>query len=78
MKINIEIDLTPEEARELMGMPSIDRMQTYFNEAVKGQWKDDTNPFVVMWDAFMKQSKDAFDMATKVTDKGAPKKTDKP
>ncbi len=68
MKINIEIDLTPEEARELMGMPSMDRMQAYFSDAVKNQWKDEANPFAIMWDTFMKQSREAFDLAKKVND----------
>ena len=27
MKMNIEMDMTPEEARTLMGLPDVDRLQ---------------------------------------------------
>lgn len=35
MKVNIELDMTPEEARKLMGLPDITKLQ----DKMMGRWR---------------------------------------
>jgi Family of unknown function (DUF6489) len=37
MKINIELDMTPEEARRLMGLPDVSVLQTEMLEQMKAR-----------------------------------------
>ena len=37
MKINVEIDCTPQEARQMMGLPDLEPMQKAMMEKLQGQ-----------------------------------------
>ena len=37
MKINIEIDCTPQEARQMMGLPDLEPLQQAMMEKMRGQ-----------------------------------------
>jgi hypothetical protein len=39
MKINIELDMTPEEARRLMGLPDVSALQAEMLEQMKARMK---------------------------------------
>lgn len=40
MKVNIEIDCTPEEARAFMGLPDVSALHAIYLERMKGLLKD--------------------------------------
>lgn len=54
MKINIELDLTPEEARELVGLPNISVLHEVFLKAAQGKIAQtansvDVEPILKTW-----------------------------
>ena len=54
MKINIELDLTPEEARELVGLPNISGLHEVFLKAAQGKIAQtassvDVEPILKTW-----------------------------
>ena len=51
MKVNIEIDMTPEEARRLMGLPDVSAFQTAMAEEMERRMKaalDTSDPEAMM------------------------------
>ena len=47
MKVNIEFDMTPDEARRLMGLPDVTALQTKMTAEIERRMKaalDNTNP----------------------------------
>jgi hypothetical protein len=44
MKINIEIDCTPEEARSFMGLPDVSKANSIYVETVAKAMKGASNP----------------------------------
>jgi len=44
MKVSIEIDCTPEEARTFMGLPDVSKAQTVYVETMAKAMKGVTNP----------------------------------
>ncbi|MEK7660572.1 MAG: DUF6489 family protein [Pseudomonadota bacterium] len=54
MKISIEIDLTPEEAREIVGLPNVGQLHEAFLNVAKNKMKDaassvDIDPLIKTW-----------------------------
>lgn len=45
MKITMEIECTPEEARELVGLPDNEKVQEVMKSMVKESTKNMVNPF---------------------------------
>lgn len=43
MKVNIEIDCTPEEARQFMGLPDVERANDVYVDAMVGAMKGENN-----------------------------------
>lgn len=43
MKIKIEIDLKPEEARKLMGLPEVEKMQKDLMDQIKDKMQEEIN-----------------------------------
>jgi Family of unknown function (DUF6489) len=65
MKVHIEIDLTPEEARTLAGLPNYDQMHKAFVNMAKGKMEStgqnlDIEPMVKAWSEFGGVAQDAF------------------
>ena len=44
MKVNIEIDCTPEEARSFMGLPDVSKAQSIYVDTMAKAMKGVTNP----------------------------------
>ncbi|TNE57608.1 MAG: hypothetical protein EP341_03945 [Sphingomonadales bacterium] len=44
MKVNIEIDCTPEEARAFMGLPDVSKANTVYVDAISKAMKGVSNP----------------------------------
>lgn len=54
MKINIELELTPEEARELVGLPNVSSLHEVFLKAAQGKMAQtagavDVEPIMKTW-----------------------------
>jgi hypothetical protein len=61
MKVNIEIDLSPQEARELMGWPDVSEFQSKLMESVNQQLQDGSNENLnAMLQPFFAESQKAF------------------
>jgi hypothetical protein len=61
MKVNIEIDLSPQEARELMGWPDVSQFQDQLMDSVSEQLKAGGNENLnAMLQPFMAESQRAF------------------
>ena len=61
MKVNIEIDLTPQEARELMGWPDVSQFQDKLMESVNEQIQSGGNENLnAMLQPFFAESQKAF------------------
>jgi hypothetical protein len=75
LKIHVEIDLTPQEARELFGMSAVDGAQRFFFEALKNQVGQDTHPLFDLYQNFLNQSQEAMDKYTRPMDTGRQKKS---
>ncbi len=43
MKVKIEIDLKPEEARKLMGLPEVEKMQKDLMDQIKDKMREEIN-----------------------------------
>ncbi len=43
MKVKIEIDLKPEEARKLMGLPEVEKMQKDLMDQIKDKMQEEIN-----------------------------------
>lgn len=43
MKVNIEVDLTPEEARKLMGLPDVEPMQKELMAQIQEKMQQEIN-----------------------------------
>lgn len=64
MKISIEIDLTPEEAREIVGLPNVGQLHEAFLNVAKGKMKDaassvDIEPIIKTWSGLGGLAQDA-------------------
>lgn len=68
MKVHIELDVTPEEARELMGLDGVDRMQQLFLKAMSGETGKEGYPFYDMFQTFVKQGQEAVERYRKAVD----------
>jgi hypothetical protein len=44
MKVNIEIECSPEEARRFMGLPDVDKANAVYVDAIAKAMKGTTNP----------------------------------
>lgn len=65
MKITIDIDCTPEEARRFMGLPDTEAMQKHFYEAMQSQFQNfsaDMKPedYISMWTEIGQKNMQAF------------------
>jgi hypothetical protein len=65
MKVSIEIDLTPQEARELLGMPNMTAIQDVFVGMAKDKLEKTTNlvdlePMIKTWTGIGGVATDAF------------------
>lgn len=65
MKITIDIDCTPEEAREFMGLPDMEKAQKMFMEAMQSQMKlnmqdASSEDIVNMWTEIGQKNMQAF------------------
>ena len=65
MKVSIEIDLTPQEARELMGMPNMTAIQETFVDLAKSKLEAtsglvDVEPLLKTWSGIGGVAQDAF------------------
>lgn len=58
MKVNISVDLTPAEARELMGFEGAAQMQQLFIKAMTGQMDDESDHFSQWFSKMMKQNQE--------------------
>ncbi len=61
MKVHIELDITPEEARELMGLDGVDQMQRMFLKAMSGEMAKDGQPMFDFFQEFVKQGQEALE-----------------
>ena len=65
MKVNIEIDLTPEEARALAGLPNYSQMHEMWLNTLKGKVENsaqiaDIEPMLKAWGSLGGIAQDAF------------------
>lgn len=65
MKVNIEIDLTPEEARRLAGLPDYEQMHKMFLNAASDKLKSgeafvDVEPMFKAWSGIGGMAQDTF------------------
>lgn len=58
MKVNISVDLTPAEARELMGFEGAAQIQQLFFKAMSGQLDDEKDHFSQWFSNMMKQNQE--------------------
>lgn len=61
MKVHIELDLSPQEARELMGLDGVDQMQKFFLKAISGEAGKEGFPMLDFFQTFMKQGQEAME-----------------
>ena len=65
MKITVNIDCTPEEARELMGLPDMQKMQSAFMDSFGAKMKEaganiSSEDYMNMWKDMGQQNMQAF------------------
>ncbi len=65
MKVHIELDLSPQEARELMGL---DQMQQLFIKSMSGDMGKEGHPFFDMFQTFVKQGQETLERYRKVVE----------
>ena len=75
MKVHIELDLTPEEARELMGFTGVDQMQRMFYKAMSGDLSKDGHPMFDLFQEFVKQGQETLDGYRKAMESPTKKKS---
>ncbi|BFM06522.1 hypothetical protein [Halioxenophilus aromaticivorans] len=68
MKVHIELDLTPQEARELMGLDGMDQMQQLFIKSMSGEMTKEGYPFFDMFQNFVKQGQETLERYRKVVE----------
>jgi hypothetical protein len=75
MKIHVEMDMTPEEARKLMGLPDVSALQDKVLAEMEGRMKAamDTSDPEAMLRAWMPMGGQAFDQFQKFLWDGAKK-----
>lgn len=61
MKVSIELDLTPQEARELMGFDNVDKLQQFFIKSLAGAAETENSPLLAMYQTFLKQGQEAME-----------------
>lgn len=76
MKVHIEIDLTPEEARTLAGLPNYDQMHKMFLDNVKSKFEQSANgmeiePMVKAWADLGTSAQDTFNSFLKAAISGS-------
>jgi|GEM_PF-2252374 len=61
MKINIELELSPQEAREMFGMMPTAMQPFYmmFMDNMKQQWESDGKPASEFWTTYTQQGQEA-------------------
>ncbi|GAB2196010.1 hypothetical protein [Sessilibacter sp. MAH4] len=74
MKVHIEVDLTPEEARELLGFTGVDRFQQLFFNTMKSEWGKETHPMFDLYQNFVKQSQEFMEKYASSSDSGNTKR----
>src|ERR1700761_3453935 len=83
MKVNVEIDCTPQEARQFFGLPDVQPMQTAVMEKLQSQMMDNiqkVSPEALMqsWLSFDPKFAERFsDMFAAMTGLGSPRTSDK-
>jgi hypothetical protein len=83
MKVNVEIDCTPLEARQFFGLPDVQPMQTAVMEKIQNQMMDNiqkVSPEALMqsWFSFDPKIAERFaDMFAAMTGLGGPRTADK-
>jgi hypothetical protein len=83
MKVNVEIDCTPLEARQFLGLPDVQPMQTAVMEKLQHQMMDNiqkVSPEALMqsWLSFDPKIAERFtDMFTTMAGLGSPRANDK-
>ncbi len=70
MKVNIEIDLTPEEARRLVGLPDYEQVHKMFVNAATEKMKSgetfiDVDPMIKAWSGLGGIAQDTFNAFVK-------------
>ena len=65
MKVRVEFDLTPEEAREIMGLPNVSHLHEMFLNAAQEKMQNASNyvdiePLMKTWSGFGGMAQDAF------------------
>lgn len=75
MKVNIEIDLTPEEARRLAGLPDYEQMHKMFLNAATDKFKNEENfvdvePMLKAWSGFGGMAQETFNTFLKAAVEG--------
>ena len=87
MKVNIEIDMTPEEARRMMGLPDVSQFQERMMDEMETRMKaavDTSDPEAMMkaWmpgiQGFEQFQRFLWDSARKAASGGATSETKKP
>jgi hypothetical protein len=68
MKVSIELDLTPKEARELMGFDNVDKLQQFFIKSLAGAAEVEDSPLLAMYQTFLKQGQEAMENYRKAVD----------
>lgn len=76
MKVHIEIDLTPEEARTLAGLPNYEQMHKAFLNAASGKIENsmqtlDVEPMMKAWADFGGMAQDSFNNMLKAAMSGS-------
>ncbi len=76
MKVNIEIDLTPEEARRLAGLPDYEQVHNMFLKTAADKMKSgesmiDVEPMVKAWSGLGGIAQDAFNAFIKASVEGS-------
>ncbi len=77
MKIHVEIDLTPQEAREFFGMSAVDNAQRVFFDTLKNQVGQENHPLFDLYQTFLNQSKEAMEKYTGTVETGGQDTTKK-
>ena len=77
MTVHIDLDLTPQEARELMGLDGVDQMQQLFLKAMSGEAGKEGYPFFDMFQSFVKQGQETLERYRQVMDASTGTKTKK-
>ncbi len=76
MKVHIEIDMTPEEARTLAGLPNYDQMHKIFLDSAKSKFEQsaqgiEIEPMIKAWSELGTSAQDTFNSFIKAAIDGS-------